>query len=208
MGLQALGDGLADAAVALRYEMAEPEERRNPDRIARMKATIHYRALIHSVSFAVLSAVSAQAFAQTPSLAASTAGDAARTKAFWGDEVTSVFDGSSSSAPVVGVTGGAARGECPATEFAGIALEYGTLPIEDVLQALRAEHWLVNHPDAPREQRESIKREFRDAFYIDENDWKETVYTQALAACLHAVEHLTGARAHAEPLSIRGGSQR
>ena len=136
------------------------------------------------------------------------AGDAARTKAFWGDEVTSVFDGSSSSAPVVGVTGGAARGECPATEFAGIALEYGTLPIEDVLRALRAEHWLANHPDAPREQRESIKREFRDAFYIDENDWKETVYTQALAACLHAVEHLTGARAHAEPLSIRGGSQR
>src|SRR3954471_16458190 len=40
LGLQALGDGLADAAVALRYEMAEPEERRNPDRIARMKATI------------------------------------------------------------------------------------------------------------------------------------------------------------------------
>jgi glutathione S-transferase len=40
LGLAALGDGLADAAVALRYELAEPEERRNPDRIARMKATV------------------------------------------------------------------------------------------------------------------------------------------------------------------------
>jgi glutathione S-transferase len=40
LGLQALGDGIADAAVALRYELAEPEERRNPDRMARCKATI------------------------------------------------------------------------------------------------------------------------------------------------------------------------
>jgi glutathione S-transferase len=41
LGLQALADGVADAAVALRYEMAEPEERRSADRIARCKATIH-----------------------------------------------------------------------------------------------------------------------------------------------------------------------
>src|ERR1700749_521778 len=34
LGLAALGDGLADAAVALRYELVEPEERRNPDPIA------------------------------------------------------------------------------------------------------------------------------------------------------------------------------
>lgn len=40
LGLQALGDGVADAAVAWRYELTEPEERRNPDRIARCKATI------------------------------------------------------------------------------------------------------------------------------------------------------------------------
>ena len=40
LGLAALGDGIADAAVVLRYELAEPEERRNPDRMARCKATI------------------------------------------------------------------------------------------------------------------------------------------------------------------------
>jgi glutathione S-transferase len=40
LGLQALGDGIADAAVTLRYELTEPEERRNPDRMARCKATI------------------------------------------------------------------------------------------------------------------------------------------------------------------------
>ena len=40
LGLSALGDGIADAAVAWRYELAEPEERRNPDRIARSQATV------------------------------------------------------------------------------------------------------------------------------------------------------------------------
>ena len=40
LGLAALGDGIADAAVTLRYELAEPEERRNSDRMARCKATI------------------------------------------------------------------------------------------------------------------------------------------------------------------------
>jgi glutathione S-transferase len=41
LGLAALGDGLADAAVALRYERAEPETRRNPERMERLKETIN-----------------------------------------------------------------------------------------------------------------------------------------------------------------------
>lgn len=40
LGLQALGDGIADAAVAWRYELRGPEERRDPDRIGRAQATI------------------------------------------------------------------------------------------------------------------------------------------------------------------------
>jgi Protein of unknown function (DUF2817) len=124
-------------------------------------------------------------------------GDIARTKAVWGREVTSVFDGSSSSARIGGNIGGAARDECPATEFCGIALEYGTHAIEQVLEALRVEHWFANHPEASRAHYKEMKRKFRDAFYVDDDDWKETVYTQALAACLRAVEHLSRATAHA-----------
>jgi glutathione S-transferase len=40
LGLQALGDGIMDAAVACRYESTQPEERRNPDHIARYMATV------------------------------------------------------------------------------------------------------------------------------------------------------------------------
>jgi glutathione S-transferase len=41
LGLQALGDGIADAAVAWRYEKTEAEEQRNQGRIARCQATIN-----------------------------------------------------------------------------------------------------------------------------------------------------------------------
>ena len=72
-----------------------------------------------------------------------------------------------------------------------MALEYGTYPMEQVLQAFRAEHWLHNHPDAPATQRDEIKRRMRDMFYIDSDDWKAAVYTQARTACITAVTRLT-----------------
>lgn len=121
------------------------------------------------------------------------AGDIGRTKAWWGDDVTSYFDGTSTSAALTGVNGYAAYDECPAAEFAGIALEYGTFPIEQTLQALRAEHWLHNHPEAPRVQHDEIKRAIRDVFYIDADDWKAMVLEQAAAACRLAIGRLARA---------------
>jgi hypothetical protein len=123
------------------------------------------------------------------------AADIARTKAWWGDHVTSYFDGTSTSAALTGVNGYAAQDECPDVQFAGIALEYGTCPIEQTLQALRAEQWLHNHPDAPAAQRKEIKRAFRDAFYVDTDDWKATVYRQAVDACRLAIRRLAPAPA-------------
>lgn len=114
------------------------------------------------------------------------AASVARTKAWWGDDVTSFFDGTSSSAHVTGIITDAAHQECPNTEMTAMALEYGTLSLEQTLQALRAEAWLHNHPDAPGALASGIKRAMRDAFYIDADDWKQTVYDQAKASCLKA----------------------
>jgi hypothetical protein len=125
------------------------------------------------------------------------AAEVARAKAWWGSEVTSFFDGSSTSARVSGVVCSAAYGECPQTELTAMALEYGTYPIEHTLQALRADHWLRNHPDVPEAQRGEIKRALRDTFYIDADDWKAMVYEQARAACLQALARLaTSSSAH------------
>ena len=63
-----------------------------------------------------------------------------------------------------------------------MALEYGTYPLAQTLHALRAEHWLHNHPEAPARAASEIKRAMRDAFYIDTDDWKTMVYAQAVDA--------------------------
>ncbi|HTS22230.1 MAG TPA: M14 family metallopeptidase [Casimicrobiaceae bacterium] len=120
----------------------------------------------------------------------------ARTRAWWGEAVTSFFDGSSTSAHVTGIITDAGGSECPNTEMTAMALEYGTYPLAHTLQALRAEHWLHNHPDAPVPQREAIKRGIRDTFYIDADDWKAAVCEQARAACLKALAALAPAAVH------------
>ncbi len=117
--------------------------------------------------------------------------DLARAKAWWGADVTSFFDGSSTSAPLTGVCGNAAYDECPQAQYAGVALEYGTKPLDEVLLALRADHWLNKHPDAPLEQRAAIKRQMRDAFYGDADDWKEAVVNQAQTTTLAALGALS-----------------
>jgi hypothetical protein len=122
--------------------------------------------------------------------------DIMRTREWWGDDVTSFFDGSSASAHVTGIISEAAHGECPTAELTAMALEYGTYPLPHTLQALRAEHWLHNHPDAPADQRDSIKRSMRDTFYIDADDWKAMVYEQAKAACLRGLAALASAPVH------------
>lgn len=116
----------------------------------------------------------------------------ARARAWWGNDVTSFYDGSSTSAPLTGVNFQAAIDECPGVEYTGIALEYGTLPVMTVLGALRADAWLRQHAEAPAATRDAIKRQVRDAFYGDTDEWRGQVYAQARAALFQA---LNGVRA-------------
>jgi Protein of unknown function (DUF2817) len=116
--------------------------------------------------------------------------DIGRTRDWWGQDVTSFLDGTSSSAPLVGINGSAIAEECQGVPYASIALEYGTLPLRDMLGVLRADHWLHNHPEAPTGLGAAIRRQMRDAFYIDAEDWKAQVLAQARSAALTAVTRL------------------
>lgn len=118
-----------------------------------------------------------------------------RAKAWWGIDVTSFYDGSSTSAELSGVNYQAPIDECPGAASTGIALEYGTLPLLQVLQTLRADQWLRNHADADAATKKAIKRQVRDAFYCDADDWKGMVYGQARAAVLQALQGLAERRA-------------
>jgi len=113
-----------------------------------------------------------------------------RARAWWGAGVTSIYDGSSSSALLSGLMWLSAYEECAQAEYTGIALEYGTESVMDVMNALRADQWLENHPEAGDAQRRAIKQQVRDAFYTDTDAWKQRVLDQALDAAQQALAGL------------------
>ena len=115
----------------------------------------------------------------------------ARARAWWGAEVTSIYDGSSASALLRGLMWLAAEQECAQAEYTGIALEYGTVPVMEVIDALRGDHWLECHPEAEATQGAAIKRRVRDAFYTDTDAWKQRIVEQAFEAAQQAVRGLS-----------------
>jgi hypothetical protein len=116
----------------------------------------------------------------------------ARARRWWGPAVTSIYDGSSTSANLTGLMWMAAYQECAQAEYTGIALEYGTVSMPEVIAALRADQWLENHPEAATTaQRAAIKQQVRDAFYIDTDEWKQRIVEQAREATLQAIDGLS-----------------
>lgn len=113
-----------------------------------------------------------------------------RARAWWGSDVTSIYDGSSTSAFLTGLMWASAYQECPQAEYTGLAMEYGTQPMEQVMMALRADHWLHQHPQAPAALKARIKQDLMDAFYTDTDAWREQILTQAQDAMQQAVQGL------------------
>ena len=114
----------------------------------------------------------------------------ARARAWWGPGITSIYDGSSTSAPLTGLMWMSAYQECAQAQYTGIALEYGTVPFTDVITALRADQWLENHPETDEATRASIKQQVRDAFYTDTDEWKRRIVEQGVEAARQGVEGL------------------
>jgi hypothetical protein len=111
----------------------------------------------------------------------------ARARAIWGDAIVSASAGQSLSAPLTGTLDvGLERMLAPAAlTFA--ALEVGTLPLAEMLRALRLANWQDRFaPDRMRAA--EISRAMRDAFYTDTPIWKRQVWN-------HAVRHVGAALA-------------
>ncbi len=118
----------------------------------------------------------------------------ARARRWWGDNVTSIYDGSSTSALLTGLMWTAIYDAAPQAEYTGIAMEYGTEPLLEVLHALRGDHWLAQHPEAPPELAAQIKARVLAAFYTDSDAWKGQIISQARQALFEAVNGLSAAR--------------
>ena len=113
-----------------------------------------------------------------------------RAKAWWGQGITSIYDGSSSSPMLTGLMWMAAYQECPQAKYTGIAMEYGTQPPDKVMRALRGDHWLQLHPEASEALRGQIKQDLMDAFYTDTDAWRSQIVEQAMDAMHQAVSGL------------------
>jgi hypothetical protein len=115
----------------------------------------------------------------------------ARAKAWWGQGITSIYDGSSTSAFLTGLMWMSAYEECPQAQYTGIALEYGTQAMDKVMYALRGDHWLHLHPEAPPALRQQIKQDLMDAFYVDTDEWRQQIVDQAMDAMHQAARGLS-----------------
>ena len=76
--------------------------------------------------------------------------------------------------------------------FTGMALEYGTLSLGEVLDAVRADNWLHHHGTVDSKEGRALKRQMRDAFYGDTDDWKAMIFEQGVAAQRAALRGLQG----------------
>lgn len=95
-------------------------------------------------------------------------------------EVMSTDLGTSASVPINGMNQAGMHEALPRSTVSAVALEYGTVPPEDVLLALRADNWLHVHGELDTQQAREIKAQIREALYPDKDDWKDLVWERAL----------------------------
>jgi Protein of unknown function (DUF2817) len=117
-----------------------------------------------------------------------------RARLCWGADVVSPYNGESASAAIRGPAGTALPIECPNTIGAVMALEFGTVPVLEVLQALRADQWLENSlaqgKIVERAKVLAIKESVKDTFYTNTDTWRGAVTSQTRVAVLQAVMSL------------------
>jgi len=104
----------------------------------------------------------------------------ARVREWFGDEVTTSEDGTSSSAPIQGDINNGVEAALPGANVTGVTLEYGTVPLEETLNAVRADNWLHIHGRLQSDQGRDIKTEIRAAFYPETEEWKRLVYERSV----------------------------
>ncbi|MAG95973.1 MAG: hypothetical protein CMM08_04715 [Rhodospirillaceae bacterium] len=115
-----------------------------------------------------------------------------RARAWLGDEVKSPEGGDSVSAIVKGTIKTGYAQAVPDAEATIIAIEYGTVPPLDVLQALRADNWLHLHGELDSDLGRSIKRDIRAAFYGEDEEWNAMVWDRAQEVVGKVLQGLTG----------------
>jgi Protein of unknown function (DUF2817) len=113
-----------------------------------------------------------------------------RARAWYGSAVIPAGGTGSVSAPIHGDWIAAAPRHLPWAEVTAVALEFGTAPSAQVLDALLADNWLHNDPSSASAPLGAVARQMRHAFYVDTDLWRGMVLGQTLATLRSAVAGL------------------
>ena len=113
-----------------------------------------------------------------------------RARAWYRDDVTCPALGDSLSCEIHGHNGIGMAEALPGAALTAVALEFGTIPSREVRLALRADNWLHIHGDPGSAQGQAIKRQLRDAFYGDDDPWKQAVWDRAVETQRQALRGL------------------
>ncbi|NYT63903.1 DUF2817 domain-containing protein [Alcaligenaceae bacterium] len=115
-----------------------------------------------------------------------------RAKSWWGADVVSVVDPDSSTVDIGGTGLRALLEECAdVPELTFMALEYGTVPMDDVFMALRGDRWLAVQGAVDPGRRKAMKVAHKAAFYPDHDDWRGAVIGQSRVSLLQAINGLS-----------------
>jgi hypothetical protein len=108
---------------------------------------------------------------------------------WWGHAVHSTQGAGSVSSNVPGSITEAFNQELVGREVTPCGLEFGTIAMNAVAAALVADNWLHRHGGMANPMAPAIKKQIRDAFYVDEDDWKEEIFVRTRDMALAAVEN-------------------
>lgn len=110
-----------------------------------------------------------------------------RARAWWGADLASPVDGTTVASNVGGPLLDTLRSARADAQITSMAIEYGTVPLIDMLHRLRADAWLRQHPEAPAALASSIRKAVQQAFCFDDPVWHGQILGQARVAILQAV---------------------
>lgn len=114
-----------------------------------------------------------------------------RARQWFGKDVTSPASGESDSPVIEGNLRMAFTRLCPGSEFTAFAIEVGTRDWRDVEMSLIADNWLHLHGEPQGQGAARIKAAIRDAFYPDEDAWRDKCYPRALEIQQIAIKGLS-----------------
>jgi hypothetical protein len=121
-----------------------------------------------------------------------------RLAAWFGAELTSSDDGSSVSTPVRGTIDQVyrrallERPERPTPDFAGLVLEFGTVPLAEVLEALIGDNWLHARGEPDSELGRRLKARLKAALFGSDPEWQAAVLERARQVAARLARGLAG----------------